>query len=110
PEVLEWRFPVLLKEFSIRPNSGGIGHFAGGNGVIRKLEFLAPATAAILSGHRLVEPPGLAGGGNGAVGSTRVKRRDGSAVVLNSCDRVQLDIGDTIEIETPGGGAYGEAT
>ncbi|MEM9535692.1 MAG: hydantoinase B/oxoprolinase family protein [Cyanobacteria bacterium P01_E01_bin.45] len=110
PEVLEWRFPVLLKEFSIRPNSGGVGQFAGGNGVIRKLEFLAPATAAILSGHRLVEPPGLAGGGNGAVGSTRVECRDGSVVALNSCDRVQLDIGDTIAIATPGGGAYGAAT
>ena len=107
PEVLEWRFPVLLKDFSIRHNSGGTGRFSGGNGVIRKLEFLESATAAILSGHRLVEPPGLAGGGNGKVGSNRVERRDGTVLPLGSCDRVQLDAGDTIAIETPGGGAYG---
>ena len=109
PEVLEWRLPVLLKEFSIRQNSGGTGRFTGGNGVIRKLEFFEPATAAILSGHRLVEPPGLAGAGNGKVGSTRVERRDGSVVPLKSCDRIQVEPGDTIAIETPGGGGYGTA-
>ena len=63
PEVLEWRFPVLVKKFAIRQHSGGPGQFSGGNGVCRKLEFLEPLTVAILSSHRQVEPPGLAGGG-----------------------------------------------
>ncbi|MGK7910709.1 MAG: hydantoinase B/oxoprolinase family protein [Synechococcus sp.] len=110
PEVLEWRFPVVLKEFAIRSNSGGSGRYCGGNGVIRKLEFLEPATVAILSGHRLVEPPGLAGGGNGKVGSTRVERHDGSVIHLKSCDCLQVNAGDMVAIETPGGGAYGNVT
>ena len=110
PEVLEWRFPVLLQEFSIRLHSRGQGHFCGGNGVLRKLKFLQPATAGILSGHRLVEPPGLAGGGNGSVGRTRLIRRDGTVEVLRSCDRVEVQPGDIIEIATPGGGGWGPET
>ncbi len=60
PEVLEWRFPVLLESFSIRPNSGGQGHHRGGHGVIRRLRFEEPMTAAILAGHRRIPPFGQA--------------------------------------------------
>src|SRR5207237_1581613 len=68
PEVLEWRFPVRLESFEIRPSSGGRGRWRGGNGAIRRVRFLEPMTAAILSGHRLVAPHGMAGGEAGGAG------------------------------------------
>ncbi|HSF93707.1 MAG TPA: hydantoinase B/oxoprolinase family protein, partial [Thermohalobaculum sp.] len=78
PEVLEWRFPVLLEQFAIRHGSGGKGRFHGGCGAIRRIRFLEDMTVAILSGHRVVPPPGLAGGGPGALGRTRILRQDGT--------------------------------
>jgi 5-oxoprolinase (ATP-hydrolysing) len=107
PEVLEWRFPVLLKEFSIRPNSGGKGKYQGGNGVIRRLQFREPMTAAILSGHRTIPPFGLQGGQPGQVGRNWVERSNGAIVPLGSQAEVQMQIGDLLGIETPGGGGYG---
>ncbi|TVQ53697.1 MAG: 5-oxoprolinase, partial [Rhodobacteraceae bacterium] len=77
PEVLEWRYPVLLEEFSIRRGSGGAGRFPGGDGAVRRIRFLEPMTVAILSGHRTTPPPGLEGGGAGALGRTRILRADG---------------------------------
>jgi 5-oxoprolinase (ATP-hydrolysing) len=110
PEVLEWRFPVLLKTFAIRPHSGGKGQQPGGNGVIRQVQFREPMTAAILSGHRLVSPFGLAGGEPGAVGHNRVERVDGSIEPLGSQAEVAMQPGDTFVIETPGGGGYGSTS
>lgn len=107
PEVLEWRFPVLLESFEIRPNSGGKGHHHGGNGVIRRLRFLEPMTAAILSGRRIVPPFGLDGGGAGAVGRNYVERSDGTVEELGSTAVVEMQVGDVFTIETPGGGGYG---
>ncbi len=109
PEVLESRFPVLLEEFSIRRGSGGTGRHRGGDGVVRRLRFLAPLQAAVLSGHRIVPPFGLAGGGAGQVGSNRVLRADGSDEALAGCAELSLDAGDSIVIATPGGGGYGAA-
>jgi 5-oxoprolinase (ATP-hydrolysing) len=106
PEVLEFRYPVLLEEFSIRRGSGGRGRFRGGDGTVRRIRFLEPMTIAILSGHRVVPPPGLAGGGAGAKGRTRILRRDGSVEELRSADRREVEAGDTWLLETPGGGAY----
>jgi 5-oxoprolinase (ATP-hydrolysing) len=106
PEVLEWRFPVLLESFSIRPNSGGKGHHRGGNGVIRRLQFREPMTAAILSGHRRVPPFGLQGGESGAVGRNSVERSDRKEE-LGSTSVVEMQPGDVFVIETPGGGGYG---
>ncbi len=107
PEVLEWRFPVVLDEFSIREGSGGAGRFPGGSGVTRRIRFLEPMTVAILSGHRVVPPPGLAGGGPGGLGRTRIVRADGSIEELASADRTEMGAGDVYWIETPGGGGYG---
>ncbi|ANV91442.1 hydantoinase B/oxoprolinase family protein [Picosynechococcus sp. PCC 8807] len=107
PEVLEWRFPVLLEEFSIRKNSSGPGQFHGGNGVIRRLQFREPMTAAILSSRRLVEPFGLEGGLPGACGKNKVIRSDGIERILPSTVEVAMEKGDRLEIQTPGGGGYG---
>jgi len=109
PEVLEWRFPVRLEEFRIRDGSGGRGHHRGGHGTVRRLRFLEPMTASILSGHRRVPPYGLAGGEPGAVGRNRVERADGSVEELQGRDRTEMQIDDVFVIETPGGGGYGRA-
>jgi 5-oxoprolinase (ATP-hydrolysing) len=107
PEVLEWRFPILLESFCIRPNSGGKGHHRGGNGVIRRLRFLEPMTAAILSSHRVVPPYGLDGGEAGALGRNYVERSDGTVEELSSTAVVEMSDGDVFVIETPGGGGFG---
>jgi 5-oxoprolinase (ATP-hydrolysing) len=109
PEVLEWRFPVLLERFSIRHGSGGIASHHGGNGVIREIRFRKPMTAAILSGRRISAPSGIAGGGDAVAGSNRVRRRDGSIEAVASTQVVQMNEGDSFIIETPGGGGFGAA-
>jgi len=109
PEVLEWRFPVLLEEFRIRKGSGGKGRHRGGDGVVRRVRFLEDMTAAILSGHRVIPPYGMAGGGNGALGRNSVERKDGSVVELGGTDKAEMRPGDIFVIETPGGGGYGAA-
>jgi len=108
PEVLETRFPVLLEEFSIRRGSGGAGAHRGGDGAVRRLRFLEPMEAGILSNRRKVPPFGLAGGADGACGRTSVQRVSGAVEVLDSTASVHVAAGDVIVIETPGGGGYGE--
>ncbi|TQS28096.1 hydantoinase B/oxoprolinase family protein [Microbispora sp. KK1-11] len=107
PEVLEWRFPVLLEEFAVRRGSGGAGRWRGGDGAVRRIRFRAPMTVSVLSGHRRVPPYGMAGGAPGALGVNRVRRADGSVVHLAGCDSIGVEPGDVLEIETPGGGGYG---
>jgi len=107
PEVLEWRFPVLLEHFAIRRGSGGTGRHRGGDGVVRRIRFREPMTAAILSGHRVVPPFGLAGGGPGQPGRNAVIRADGRIEPLSGTARVTMTAGDAIQIETPGGGGFG---
>jgi 5-oxoprolinase (ATP-hydrolysing) len=107
PEVLEWRFPVLVEEFAIHPNSGGNGKHRGGNGVIRRIQFLRSMTAAILSGHRVIPPFGSSGGESGAKGRNCVVRCDGTIELLASKAEVQMHPGDVFVIETPGGGGFG---
>jgi len=109
PEVLEWRFPVLLEEFSIRRGSGGIGRWRGGDGALRRVRFLETMTAAILSGHRLVPPYGSAGGSAGGTGANHVLRSDGSTVALPGSAKIAMHPGDVFVIETPGGGGFGAA-
>jgi 5-oxoprolinase (ATP-hydrolysing) len=108
PEVLEWRFPVLLESFEIRRGSGGQGRHRGGDGTVRRVRFLEPMTAAILSGHRIVPPYGAGGGQPGATGVNRVERVNGSVETLAGTDRTEMATGDVFVIETPGGGGYGE--
>ena len=107
PEVLEWRFPVRLESFEIRRGSGGRGRWRGGDGAVRRVRFLEPMTAAILSGHRLGRPHGMAGGEPGQPGRNSVLRADGSRAELGPFDQVEMGAGDVFVIETPGGGGYG---
>lgn len=110
PEVLELRFPVLLKAFSIRAESGGAGKYSGGNGVIRQLLFREAMTANLLSGRRTTQPFGLDGGGAAISGEAIVHRADGSEEVLSATATVEMQPGDEITIKTPGGGGYGKST
>ncbi|MFO1406276.1 MAG: hydantoinase B/oxoprolinase family protein [Steroidobacteraceae bacterium] len=107
PEVLERRYPVLLREFSIRRGSGGAGEWRGGDGLVRRVEFREPMTAAILANRRRVPPFGLDGGEPGATGATRVIRRDGRSEALPATAEIAVEAGDSVEISTPGGGGYG---
>jgi 5-oxoprolinase (ATP-hydrolysing) len=108
PEVLEMRYPVILEAFKIRRGSGGAGRHKGGDGVLRKLLFREAMTAAILSGRRILPPYGMAGGMPGALGRAWVDRADGSRINLASTDEIQMSPGDSITIETPGGGGFGQ--
>ena len=107
PEVLEWRFPVLVEEFAIRKGSGGAGRWRGGDGAVRRIRFLEPMTAAILSGHRRIRPYGMAGGEPGMAGRNAVMRANGEIAMLKACDKTEMQAGDIFVIETPGGGGYG---
>jgi 5-oxoprolinase (ATP-hydrolysing) len=109
PEVLELRFPVRLESYSIRRNSGGVGRWRGGDGGTRRIRFLEPMTVAILSNGRQHPAAGLAAGGCGAPGKTWIERADGSVTVLKACDRAQVQVGDQVIVETPGGGGFGAA-
>ncbi len=109
PEILEWRFPVLLEEFKINRGSGGKGKFRGGDGTIRRVQFLEPMVATILSGHRTVPPYGLGGGSHGAVGKTTVERTNGTVNELGATDSTQMEAGDVFVIQTPSGGGFGSA-
>jgi 5-oxoprolinase (ATP-hydrolysing) len=107
PEVLEYRFPVILDEFKIRKNSGGAGKQKGGEGIERKVRFLEPMIATLLTGHRKIPPYGMAGGEAGSVGINIVERANGEQENLGTTAEVALDIGDSIIIKSPGGGGYG---
>ncbi|HEX5515461.1 MAG TPA: hydantoinase B/oxoprolinase family protein [Gammaproteobacteria bacterium] len=109
PEVLEQRFPVLLRRFQIRRGSGGAGRWHGGDGVIREIEFRVPMTAALLANSHRVAPFGLAGGSAGRPGRACVRRADGCVESLGSTAQAEMRPGDAIVIETPGGGGFGEA-
>ncbi len=107
PEILELRYPVVMEEFAIRRGSGGAGRHHGGNGARRRIRFLEPMTAVIVSSRRRVAPFGLAGGADGAAGRQWVERAGGGTDILSGTDRAELRPGDVFVIETPGGGGYG---
>ncbi|MCG7529179.1 hydantoinase B/oxoprolinase family protein [Streptomyces sp. OfavH-34-F] len=107
PEILEWRYPVLLESFGIRADSGGAGRHRGGHGVERRIRFLEPVTLALLTGHRRVPPYGMAGGSPGALGSQHIEHADGSRTELAGCDSADAGAGDVLVLRTPGGGGYG---
>jgi len=107
PEVLEQRFPVILEEFKIRKNSGGTGKYHGGNGIERKVRFLEPMTATLLTGRRKVAPYGMNKGKKGKVGENIVERENGQRKQLGTTAEVALNAGDAVIIKSPGGGGYG---
>ncbi len=107
PEILEWRYPVMLESFSIRENSGGTGLFSGGDGVCRKIRFLQSLSASILSSHRHNGPPGLEGGDSGFAGRNYVERFNGTIEQLGATDSTLMGPGDCFIVETPGGGGFG---
>ncbi len=108
PEILEFRYPVLLEDFHIRAGSGGRGKWNAGDGVIRTIRFLETMDCTILSGHRRVRPFGLAGGQAGQVGANFVRRKDGRIEKLEACAATVLDPGEAVIIRTPTAGGYGE--
>jgi 5-oxoprolinase (ATP-hydrolysing) len=108
PEVLEFRYPVLLEDFHIRKDSGGHGQWKAGDGIRRTIRFLERMECTILSGHRRVPPFALAGGENGQVGKNTVRRKDGRIEELKGCDATVLDAGEAIIIQTPTAGGYGK--
>lgn len=108
PEILERRYPVLLREFSIRQGSGGRGLHRGGDGVIREIEPMRPLVMSILSERRTLHPYGMDGGEEGACGRNLLVKKDGWTVNIGGKCSTKIDAGDRLRIETPGGGGYGK--
>ena len=108
PEVLEFRFPVRLVGYSVRKGSGGAGQWSGGDGGLRRVMFLEPMTASILSNGRVHPAFGMAGGIEGAPGVNRVVRSDGKTEEVAHIGQVEMHPGDVFEIHTPGGGGFGK--
>ncbi len=108
PEVLEFRYPVLLEDFHIRTGSGGRGEWNAGDGVRRTIRFLEKMDCTILSGHRRVRPFGLAGGEAGQIGQNSVRRNDGRIDALEGADATVIDAGEAVLIQTPTAGGYGK--
>ena len=109
PEVLEWRFPVMLESFGIRKGSGGAGKHKGGDGTVRRVRFLEEMTASILSNHRRVPVQAVGGGEPGKLGRNAIERTNGTVEELKGTDGATMYPGDVFIIETPGGGGYGKA-
>lgn len=109
PEVLELRFPVVLEDFHIRKGSGGKGKWNAGDGTKRSIRFLEKMECAILSSHRNRPPQGLDGGGDGEVGSTNIRRKDGTIDMLKACDQTVLEAGDAVILTTPTPGGFGNS-
>ena len=110
PEVLEWRFPVRLERYEIRPESGGQGRWHGGDGGTRVIRFLEPMTVSILANNRHRGAFGMAGGEAGQAGRNWVEHKDGTRLVLDHIGQAEVQPGDVLVIETPGGGGYGIAS
>ncbi|MDJ0685258.1 MAG: hydantoinase B/oxoprolinase family protein [Alphaproteobacteria bacterium] len=107
PEILEFRYPVILEAFEIRQGSGGKGAHRGGDGVTRRIRFLEDMDLTIVSNHRIVPPYGAAGGEDGEVGKTWIERADGTVEPLASADIRPIKAGDVSVLQTPAGGGYG---
>jgi 5-oxoprolinase (ATP-hydrolysing) len=108
PEILEFRYPVVLEDFHIRKGSGGRGQWNAGDGVIRTIRFMERMEYTVLSGHRRIPPFGMAGGGDGQIGENWVRRADGRIERLQGCDATVVDAGEAIIIQTPTAGGYGD--
>jgi len=109
PEVLEFRYPVVLEDFHIRTGSGGKGKWHAGDGIRRTIRFLEKMECTILSGHRRVRPFGLDGGEAGQIGENWARRKDGTMERLKGCDETVIDAGEAVIIQPPTAGGYGKA-
>ncbi len=108
PEILEFRYPVVLEDFHIRKGSGGKGKWNAGDGIRRTIRFLEKMEYTVLSGHRRIPPFGMAGGENGQIGENWVRRHDGTMQRLKGADATVVDAGEAIIIQTPTAGGYGK--
>jgi 5-oxoprolinase (ATP-hydrolysing) len=109
PEILEFRFPVVLEDFHVRRGSGGKGQWNAGDGTKRTIRFRQKMDCAILSAHRKIRPFGMAGGEPGELGRTLVRRLDGRVDELAGADQTVLEAGEAVTVITPTGGGYGRA-
>ncbi|MEK6478047.1 hydantoinase B/oxoprolinase family protein [Catalinimonas sp. 4WD22] len=107
PEIFEFRYPVRLERFGIRKSSGGNGKWKGGNGIVRQITFLEDVSLTILSQHRIQTPYGIKGGENGKTGRQYITRKHNTIEELKGNDQTEMSAGDSITIETPGGGGFG---
>jgi 5-oxoprolinase (ATP-hydrolysing) len=107
PEVMEYRYPVRVERFAVRRGSGGAGQWRGGDGVVRELRFLEPVSLSLLTQHRVERPYGMEGGEPGRPGRQRVMRAAGGVVELGSVGGCEMEPGDRLLLETPGGGGWG---
>ncbi|CAN8065383.1 unnamed protein product [Agarophyton chilense] len=110
PEIIERRYPVIVREFSLRKQSGGTGRWTGGDGLVRALEFTKTMTVCVLSERRKYRPWGRQGGSDACCGKNDVLRADGSIIDLGGKNSVEVQPGDVIRIQTPGGGGFGNAS
>ena len=108
-EALEYAYPLRVRQYSLRPDSGGAGKYWGGNGIIREIEVLTAAEVTLLADRRTRGPWGLSGGREGSPGKACIVRRDGRVEVLPGKSNVRLSQGERIRIETPGGGGWGRS-
>ncbi len=108
PEILELRHPVRVERFAVRRGSGGRGRYAGGDGVVRRLRFTEPVTVAVMSNRRRIPPFGLAGGAPGLAGRNALLAADGTVREMPGTFVAELEPGDALQLETPGGGGYGK--
>ncbi|MGI9517414.1 MAG: hydantoinase B/oxoprolinase family protein, partial [Pirellulaceae bacterium] len=107
PEVLEYRYPLILREFGIRDDSGGAGKHRGGNGMVRRVEFRRPMTLSLLTSRRNSQPWGLHRGEPGESGRNLLRRCNGDTEILDSRCQLAVTPGDELVLLTPGGGAWG---
>ena len=109
PEILESRYPAVLRDFSIRLNSGGNGRYRGGCGIRREIEFRQPLTLSLLTSRRNTKPFGLCGGSAGEPGVNQFSSTAGERCDLPSQCEVKVTKGDRLVLLTPGGGGFGDA-
>ncbi len=107
-EALEYAYPLRVRQYSLRPGSGGEGRQRGGDGIVREIEVLTDAEVTLLADRRLRGPWGLSGGADGSPGKTSIIRKDGSVETLPGKSNVRLRPGERVRIESPGGGGWGK--
>ena len=109
PEILEFRYPVILEDFHIADEIASDDPWKAGRGTYRQIRFLEEMNCAILSSHRKIPPRGLNGGSDGKCGRTLVKRLNGELDELEGCDQTTLKAGESVIVETPIAGNCGSS-